>query len=209
MFGMDLLIGDAMDLLTPKIADIAAAGLSLSGEVTAEELGLSEADAVVKAPLAVTMDLAKAEGLITVTGVVEGTIARQCVRCLKEYDDPLAFSIRAAYAPDVKAVQRRPKPVDVRKTQAVPVEAGEDSEEEADDQYHYQGDHVELAPMVREHVILAAPMQPLCKEYCAGLCVSCGKDLNEGPCLCAAASPVTTFRVVRNTKRQTGEHGAS
>lgn len=209
MFGTDLLIGDAMDLLTPKIADIAAAGLSLSGEVTAEELGLSEADAVVKAPLAVTMDLAKADGLITVTGVVEGTIVRQCVRCLREYDDPLAFSIRAAYAPDVKPVQRRPKQADMRKTQLVPVEAEEDSEEEPDDQYHYQGDHVELAPMVREYVILAAPMQPLCKEDCAGLCASCGKDLNEGPCFCAVDPPVTTFRVVRNTKQQTGDHGAS
>jgi len=206
---MEMLIGDAMDLLTPKIADIAVAGLSLSGEVTAEELGLSEADAVVKAPLAVTMDLAKADGLITVTGVVEGTIVRQCVRCLREYDDPLAFSIRAAYAPDVKPVQRRPKQVDVRKTQLVPVEVREDSEEEPDDQYHYQGDHVELAPMVREHVILAAPMQPLCKEDCAGLCASCGKDLNEGPCLCAGDPPASTFRVIRSTKQQTGDHGAA
>ena len=97
---MGMLVGDAMDLLTPKIADIAAEGLSLSGEMTAEELGLSDADAIVKAPLAVTMDLAKADALITVTGVVEGMIVRQCVRCLKEYDDPLAFSIRAAYAPE-------------------------------------------------------------------------------------------------------------
>lgn len=206
---MGTLVGDAMDLLTPKIADIAAAGLSLSGEVTAEELGLSEADAVVLAPLAVTMDLAKADDLITVTGVVEGTIVRQCVRCLKEYEDPLAFSIRAAYAPEAKPAQRHPKRVDPRKTRLATVEVGEESEEDLDDQYHYQGDHVELAPMVREHVILAAPMQPLCKEDCAGLCASCGKDLNEGPCPCAAEPPATTFRVVRSTKQQTGGHGAS
>jgi uncharacterized protein len=209
MFGMGTLVGDAMDLLTPKIADIAAAGLSLSGEVTAEELGLSEADAVVRAPLAVTMDLAKADDLISVTGVVEGTIVRQCVRCLKEYEDPLAFSIRAAYAPEAKTAERRPKRVDPRKTRLVKVEVGEESEEDLDDQYHYQGDHVELAPMVREHVILAAPMQPLCKEDCAGLCASCGKDLNEGPCLCPVEPPATTFRVVRSTKQQTGGHGAS
>jgi uncharacterized protein len=206
---MGMLVGDAMDLLTPKIADIAAEGLSLSGEMTAEELGLSDADAIVKAPLAVTMDLAKADALITVTGVVEGMIVRQCVRCLREYDDPLAFSIRAAYAPEAKAAPKRPKRVDPKKTRLVPVEAGEESEEEPDDQYHYQGDHVELAPMVREHVILAAPMQPLCKEDCAGLCASCGKDLNEGPCHCAVEPPATAFRVVRSTKQQTGDHGAS
>jgi DUF177 domain-containing protein len=206
---MGMLVGEGMDLLTPKIADIAAEGLSLSGEVTAEELGLTEADAIVKVPLAVTVDLAKADALITVTGVVEGTIVRQCVRCLRDYDDPLAFSIRAAYAPEAKAAQRHPKRVDPKKVRFAAVEVGEESEEEPDDQYHYQGDHVELAPMVREHVILAAPMQPLCKEDCAGLCASCGKDLNEGPCHCAVEPPATTFRVVRSTKQQTGNHGAS
>jgi DUF177 domain-containing protein len=206
---MGMLVSDAMDLLTPKIADIVAEGLSLSGEVTAEELGLSDADAIVKAPLAVTMDLAKADALITVTGVVEGTIVRQCVRCLREYDDPLAFSIRAAYAPEAKATQKRPKRIDPKKGRFAPLEVGEEPEEEPDDQYHYQGDHVELAPMVREHVILAAPMQPLCKEDCAGLCASCGKDLNEGPCHCPVEPPATTFRVVRSTKQQTGNHGAS
>ena len=206
---MGLLAGDVMDLLTQKITDIAASGLSLSGEVTAEELGLSEADVVIKAPLEVTMDLARADGLITVTGVVEGTIVRQCVRCLREYDDPLAFSIRAAYAPEAKTVQRHPKQVDPRKTRVVSAEVEAESEDALDDQYNYEGDHVELAPMVREHVILAAPMQPLCKEDCAGLCASCGKDLNEGSCPCAAEPPATTFRVVRSTKQQSGDHGAS
>ncbi len=206
---MGMLVGDAMDLLTPKIADIAAEGLSLSGEVTAEELGLSDADAAVKIPLAIAVDLAKADTLITVTGVVEGTIVRQCVRCLKEYDDPLAFSIRAAYAPEAKAAPRHPKRVDAKKARSASAEVEEEPEEELDDQYHYQGDHVELAPMVREHVILAAPMQPLCKEDCAGLCAACGKDLNEGPCQCAVEPQATTFRVVRRTKQQTGDHGTS
>lgn len=166
---MEMLVGDAMELLTPKIADITAEGLSLSGEVTADELGLGEADAVIRDPIAVAVDLARTDALITVTGVVEGTVIRQCVRCLKEYDDPLGFSIRAAYAPEPKGAQRHSKRLDQRKARVTPVE-GDEPPDEPDDQYHYQGDHVELAPMVREHVILAAPMQPLCKEDCAGLC---------------------------------------
>ena len=35
-------VGATMDLLTPPVADITAEGLSLVGEVTAEELGLTE-----------------------------------------------------------------------------------------------------------------------------------------------------------------------
>ncbi len=48
-------------------------------------------------------------------------------------------------------------------------------EEEPDDQYQYQGNQLELAPMLREHMILSAPMQPLCSDDCLGLCAQCGK----------------------------------
>ncbi|WP_455243592.1 YceD family protein [Petrachloros mirabilis] len=195
-----------MGLLTPLIADITAEGLSLVGEVTAEELALSESDAVIRAPLSVSLDLTNADGMIAVTGVLEGTVVRQCVRCLRDYDDPLAFSIRTAFAHEgheTKGVGRHAKPIDFRKGRLTPttkeiIEVEE--EDEGDDRYFYQGDHLELAPMLREHIILAAPMQPLCREGCPGLCAQCGKDLNEGPCECPAEPPATGIRVIRGTK---------
>ncbi len=73
-------------------------------------------------------------------------------------------------------------------------------EVEGDVRYFYQGENVELAPMLREHIILAAPMKPLCREECAGLCARCGKDLNEGPCQCPTEAPATAIRVIRSTK---------
>ena len=94
--------GATMEMLTPLIADITAEGLSLVGEVTAEELGLTEADAVLRGPLAVSLDLMRADDMIAVTGVVEGTVVRQCVRCIKEYNDALAFSVHAAFAREGK-----------------------------------------------------------------------------------------------------------
>jgi uncharacterized protein len=199
---MGMQVGAAMDLLRPLLADITADGLSLVGEVTAGELDLTEDDAVVRGPLAVSLDLTNVEGLVAVTGVLEGTIIRECVRCLKEYEDPLAFSLRAAFVPEPKSAPRHPKRVDPRKARAEVVEA--EPEEEPDDQYQYQGNQLELAPMLREHVILSAPMQPLCSDDCSGLCARCRKNLNEGPCLCAAEPPIPTFRVVQGTKRKTG-----
>jgi len=196
-----------MDLLTPLLADITVDGLSLVGDVTAEELGLTEEDAVVRGPLAVSLDLTNVEGLVAVTGVLEGTIVRECVRCLKEYEDPLAFSVRAAFIPEPKSAPRHPKRVDPRKARAEVVEA--EQEEEPDDQYHYQGNQLELAPMLREHVILSVPMQPLCSDDCLGLCARCGKNLNEGPCQCAAEPPIPTFRVVQGMKRKIGGPSAS
>lgn len=194
-------VGATMDLLTLLLADITADGLSLVGEATAEELGLAEDDAVVRGPLAVSLDLTNVEGLVAVTGVLEGTAIRECVRCLKAYEDPLAFSVRAAFIPEPKSAQRHPKRVDPRKAREEAVEA---EEEEPDDQYQYQGNRLELAPMLREHVILAAPMQPLCSDDCLGLCARCGKNLNVGPCQCAVEPPIPRVRVVQGAKRKTG-----
>ena len=200
-------VGAMMELLKPVLADITSDGLSLVGEVTAEELGLTEDDAVVSGPLAVSLDLTNIEGLVAVTGVLEGTIVRECVWCLKDYEDPLAFSVRAAFIPEPKSAPRHPKRIDLRKTRAEVVET--EPEEDSDDQYHYQGNQLDLAPMLREHVILSAPMQPLCSNDCLGLCAQCGKNLNEGPCQCAVEPPIPTFRVVRGMKRKIGGSSAS
>ena len=43
---------------------------------------------------------------------------------------------------------------------------------------------IDLAPMVREEVLLAVPDGPLCRPDCPGLCPICGADLAEGPCGC-------------------------
>ena len=196
-----------MGVLTPLVSDITAEGLSLVGDVTAEELGLAETDALLRGPVSVSLDLSKADDMIAVTGVLEGTVVRQCVRCLKEYDDRVAFSVHAAFAREGKEskviVARPPKTGEPRRGRpaAANTEADIEAEDEGDDRYFYQGDHIELAPMLREHIILASPMQPLCRENCAGLCARCGKDLNEGPCQCPAEAPSTAIRVIRTSKQ--------
>jgi uncharacterized protein len=195
---MTIYTGMTMGVLTPLVSDITAEGLSLVGEATAEELGLADSDAMLRGPVSISLDLAQADEMIAVTGVLEGTVVRQCVRCLKEYDDALAFSVRAAFAREGK----EPKTGEPRRgrTGATRTETDVEAEDEGDDRYFYQGDHIELAPMLREHIILASPMQPLCRENCAGLCARCGKDLNEGPCQCPAEAPSTAIRVIRTTK---------
>lgn len=202
-----MLVGVTMELLRPLLTEITVDGLSLVGEVTAEELGLTADDALLPGPVAVSLDLTNIEGLVAVTGVLEGTIVRECVRCLKEYEDPLAFSVRAAFIQEPKSAPRHPKRIDPRRARAEVTEA--EPEEEPDDQYHYQGNQLELAPMLREHVILSSPMQPICSDDCLGLCAQCGKNLNEGPCQCAAEPPIPTVRVVRGMKRKTDESSTS
>ena len=195
-----------MDILTPKIADITAEGLSLSGDLIGEELGLADGDVSFRGTVAVGLDLRTIERTIYVTGVVEGTAIRQCVRCLNEFDDPLAFSLRVVYEREAKATASVSKRDDLRKKKTTTLLEVE-QEKQDDDLYYFTGDHLELAPMLREQVILASPMHPLCSDACLGLCPRCGKNLNEGPCQCAAAPTEGPFQVLRTIKEKLRESG--
>jgi uncharacterized protein len=60
----------------------------------------------------------------------------------------------------------------------------------ADDPDFYQmparATSVDVSDVVREELALAAPAHlMLCRDECAGLCPTCGADLNAGPCGCA------------------------
>lgn len=46
------------------------------------------------------------------------------------------------------------------------------------------GDELDLQPILFEQLQLNVPMRPLCREECAGLCPTCGADLNQGRCRC-------------------------
>ncbi len=43
---------------------------------------------------------------------------------------------------------------------------------------------LDTRPLVVEQLQLLIPMRSLCREDCAGLCATCGADLNTGPCDC-------------------------
>jgi uncharacterized protein len=52
--------------------------------------------------------------------------------------------------------------------------------------------HIDIRDVAREELALAVPTRLLlCREDCAGLCPTCGADLNAGVCECSApAEPV-------------------
>jgi uncharacterized protein len=46
-------------------------------------------------------------------------------------------------------------------------------------------DQLDLEPLAREAIVLELPLAPLCRPDCAGLCPTCGAELNAGTCGCA------------------------
>ena len=50
----------------------------------------------------------------------------------------------------------------------------------------YDGEEVEVSPLLREQLLLALPTRPLCQDECRGLCSQCGVNLNLKSCSCSA-----------------------
>lgn len=91
-----------------------------------------------------------------------------CSRCLEEFKHPLRLNIQEEYFPKVDLNTGVPLPA--------PSEPNAFSLDE--------NQELDTAEAVRQHIVISMPMKPVCKENCAGLCPTCGKNLNEGPCIC-------------------------
>jgi len=94
---------------------------------------------------------------IHVSGAVTGVIAEQCARCLRAISEEIR--------------------VDLDELFCHPGEGLDDG-----DTYEITDEHLDLEPLVRDAVILALPLNPLCRPDCTGLCQVCGTDRNEIDC---------------------------
>jgi uncharacterized protein len=68
------------------------------------------------------------------------------------------------------------------------VPADEDDEAVGDDAdvVGFGGNEIDLSDEVRDEILLAIPLKPLCSEGCQGLCSVCGGNRNVTPCTCEA-----------------------
>ena len=73
---------------------------------------------------------------------------------------------------------------DVTGTARIAVDEVYQDEVGDDDAFPIEGDQIDMAPAVREYVLLELPDGPLCRGECAGICPVCGIDRNEASCEC-------------------------
>ena len=64
----------------------------------------------------------------------------------------------------------------------------------------YASEEIDLSPFIREQVLLALPMCPLCEASCRGLCPSCGINLNDEACVCISPSGDPRMAFFRSLK---------
>ena len=98
------------------------------------------------------------EGVL-VSGEVSATTTGMCSRCLADISSQMTVDFQELYE--------------------YPNE--ETSSSEDDDLLQLEGDFLNLEPVVRDALVLALPLAPLCDDDCLGLCPECGIDLNKEP----------------------------
>jgi uncharacterized protein len=97
---------------------------------------------------------------VFVRGTLDTTFSAACSRCLAPIQQPLSLHIEEEYLPGAEEG-------------AFAISNNQD---------------IDLSEAVRQYMLLAIPMKPLCRDDCAGLCPTCGHNLNLGPCACPAYS---------------------
>jgi uncharacterized protein len=125
--------------------------------VPAQGLSLGgDADVADGTPVVVDVVVESLSDGLTVNGQVSTTWTGTCRRCLGAASGPPVADVQELY-------QVHPS---------------------SEDAFPFDGEQLDLGPMVRELVLMELPAAPLCGDDCAGICPTCGVDRNEAPCRC-------------------------
>jgi uncharacterized protein len=120
------------------------------------DLGIAVIEVPAKSPIELDLRLESVVEGVLVTGTALVQLQGECVRCLTEISDETQIDVMELFV----------------------YPGSEATEDEAS---RLVGDLIDLEPLVRDAVVLDLPFQPLCTDDCAGLCVTCGADLNNQP----------------------------
>lgn len=61
---------------------------------------------------------------------------------------------------------------------------------------------LDAGALLWEHLLLALPVKPLCREACKGVCPECGANLNEAGCACAPEKSDPRLTALKGLKVQ-------
>jgi uncharacterized protein len=109
--------------------------------------------------LALDLRLESVSEGVLVSGTARAELSGECARCL----DPLTSRLEVEF-------------------QQLYVYPGNEIDDEDDETGRLIDDCADLEPVIRDAVVLALPLAPLCRDDCAGLCAECGARLDDvGP----------------------------
>ncbi|HUY18373.1 MAG TPA: DUF177 domain-containing protein [Candidatus Binataceae bacterium] len=138
-----------------------------------------------KAPIEVELSYYRAGTELFFEGRLAAMTGALCARCAEEFESRTEHPFRVIMTP-----------------RSIAADADPSSDPTVGDYAVYDGDGVDLSPLICEELLLALPTRPLCHEECRGLCPRCGTNLNQGECRCPEPASDPRLAVLRTLKIQ-------
>ena len=114
-----------------------------------------------------TVNLLRTDTSIWVSANLDSGMQCACNLCLKEYDQPIHMTIEEEYFPQGVSAP------------------GANLSGDGEETFHIDEHHIlDMSEALRQYSELSLPMKPVCREGCAGICLTCGVNLNEATCEC-------------------------
>ncbi len=148
-----------------------------------QTLGLSWKDGQFRSPVLLELQITRRGDRFYAQGKITAEVEAKCSRCLKEFILPLGI-------PFTLTIKLSPQ-------------GGKDDDAEGDFLLLApRTEALEIGDRVRQLILLALPLKPLCRPDCRGLCPICGKDLNEGGCRCRREALDPRWEKLRSLKQR-------
>jgi uncharacterized protein len=125
-----------------------------------KDLGLELIGVPQGADLTLDLTMQSVSEGVYVSGTATAPLEGECGRCLRPIDDTLVVNIAELYAYENSTTM-------------------ETTEE--DEVGRVQDDLIDLEPVLRDAVVLALPVNPVCRQDCPGLCPECGASWDDLP----------------------------
>jgi len=120
---------------------------------------------------------------IYIRGSLGTTVVTGCSRCLEEALISIDDHFEYTFAP------HRDEPREDQELSHHDMDAG-----------YYDGETIDLDPIIMEQIFLHIPMRVVCSEKCVGLCPQCGINRNHMKCACNKHISDMPLRVLQNLK---------
>jgi uncharacterized protein len=157
------------------------ARIVLTDETVRTDIGTETVQAVKS--LNLELNIQKSDDEYFCQGRLEATAELECARCLKPFERKLESEldfIVAAAGSD---------------------KASEENVIDDEDYAYYDYElRADLWEILRQAVILAVDMKPLCVENCRGFCSVCGGNLNDVQCNCRKENSKNQFAELRDLR---------
>jgi uncharacterized protein len=126
------------------------------------------------------IQLSNTGSVLVVNGEIRADVKLQCSRCLEDFSTPLQGAVDEQFRLEKTADASLVLPLD----------------EEDVDSGLVRGNLLDVSELIRQNLLLDLPIKPLCRPDCAGLCPTCGENLNVRKCACPPAEIESPFKVL-------------